>query len=334
MERSAYERRVFFVEEPDFHDGTATLEVTETDQGVIRVVPKLPHGSTDVAAQLKRLIDAMMVGSEIRNYDLWYTGASALEWTRHLTPGVTVYDVHDTPSPGLLAVADVVFTSRHSTYQALRTQHSAVFAFPSSVDVMHFARARPRQPDLACQATIPGPRIGCFGGVDARLDFALLDRVSQLQPRWHIMLVGQVTSWEAFELPRRQNIHWLHGRKYSELPQLIAGWDVGILPYKVDSRTQSLVNPEKAAELLAAGRPVVSTPLPDVLHPYGDLHLVRTAADAESFVAQVKAAMVEERAARLQRCDAFLAAMSWDTTWQRMMNAIADVPSRRMARAA
>jgi len=337
MSRAATDRRVFFVEEPEFHHGSAELEVTQTDQFVVRVVPKLPHGCStlDLSGHLRRMMDALLLTSDIRRYELWYGSAAALPWTKHLMPQLVVCDATDASLPReLLDRADLVFTSRHSVYQKLRAQLRDVHAFPSSADVKHFGRARQRVPDPEDQAGLPHPRLGCWGGVDARLDFGLLDRIAELQPDWHIVLLGPVAAWEAVELPRRPNIHWLHEKSYSELPQYLAGWDVGILPYKVGPRTAQLVNPAKAAELLAAGKPVVSTPLPDVVNPYGELHLVRTAADAEGFVMAVKASLLEDPVSRLHRTDAFLAAMSWDTTWQRMTTAMSEARARRLARAA
>ncbi len=335
MARCARSRRVFFVEPPDFHDRAADLEVTQTDQNVVRVVPKLPHGCSDLDAQLKPMIDALLLSAELRHYELWYGTAAALPWTKHLAPQLVVLDAPDAEAPlELLEWADVVFSNRNSVYQQLRRLRSDVYAFPDSVDAKHFARARLGGPDPADQAGIPRPRLGCCGPIDARVDFALLDEVARLQPDWHIVLPGAVTAWEAVERPRRDNIHWLQPRRYSELPETLAGWDVGILPYKTDARCAQLVNPAKAAELLASGRPVVSTALPDVQHPYGELRLLRIADSTESFVAAVKGALAEDPVVRRYRTDAFLSAMSWDTTWQRMMTAIRDVRARRMARAA
>jgi UDP-galactopyranose mutase len=213
MLRGGRDRRVFFVEEPDFHYGGAELEVTQTDQPVVRVVPKLPHGTSDsdLAFHLVRMIDALLLTSKIRRYELWYTTPSAVPHTRHLQPQLVVYDASEAASnPSLerelLERADLVFTSRQSVHQALAKAHRDVLAFPSSVDVKHFARARQPAADPTDQAAIAHPRLGCFGGVDARLDFQLLDRIAELQPDWHIVLLGEVTSWQAVDLQRRENI--------------------------------------------------------------------------------------------------------------------------------
>jgi UDP-galactopyranose mutase len=118
-------------------------------------------------------------------------------------------------------------------------------------------------------------------------------------------------------LPRAPNIHYLGQKKYEELPDYIAGWDVAMLPFAMNDATR-FISPTKIPEYLAAGRPVVSTPIRDVVRPYGVRGLARIAENADEFAAAVDAALLDTRPDRLIEVDAFLTQTSWDGTWTRM----------------
>ena len=345
MSRCAKDRRVFFFEEPLFHHGAAELEVTPTEHGVLRVVPKLPHGVPDVPGQLKQMIDTLITTSSIKRYELWYYTPMAMQFTRHLEPSLVVYDVMDElknfrgAPPELLPLehelyqrADVVFTGGESLYQAKKHLHPDVHAFPSSVDVPHFARARTQKTDPEDQAKIPHPRLGFFGVIDERMNVELVGRLAELEPTWQLVMVGPVVKIDPAHLPRLPNIHWLGGKRYGELPDYLSGWDVAIMPFALNASTQ-FISPTKTPEFLAAGRPVISTSITDVVKPYGELGLVRIAGDAEGFRRAAKEAMAEDRLQQLKRADAFLAAMSWDMTWHRMNTAMNEARERRQAAA-
>jgi UDP-galactopyranose mutase len=254
----------------------------------------------------------------------------ALAFTRHLKPRAVVYDCMDelTAFAGapaamreheqeLLSIADVVFTGGQTLYEYKRHCHSNVHAFPSSVDVAHFASARKSQDDPDDQAGIPHPRLGFFGVIDERLDIDLLGAVAQLRPDWHLILIGPVAKIDPASLPLAANIHYLGAKKYEELPSYLAGWDVALLPFARNEATR-FISPTKTPEYLAAGKPVVSTSIRDVVRPYGVKGLARIADTPDAFVAAIEAALAEDSSERLRDVDAFLTQMSWDGTWTRM----------------
>jgi UDP-galactopyranose mutase len=224
----------------------------------------------------------------------------------------------------LLARADLVFTGGQSLYEAKRGQHPRVFAFPSSVDAAHFARARREIEDPADQAAIPHPRLGFFGVIDERMDLDLLAAVADARPDWHLAIIGPVVKVDPALLPKRANIHYLGKKDYQELPAYLAGWDVALLPFAINESTR-FISPTKTPEYLAAGKPVVSTPIRDVVRPYGMRGLVHIAATADDFVQAIAQALAEDGDARMQRADAFLAQESWDRTWERMRRLIEEV---------
>jgi UDP-galactopyranose mutase len=339
LSRFAKSRRVFFVEEPVYGDWQPHLDITSRGDGLYVVVPRVPQGLRVEAVEAiqKRLIDRLFEGHEIGDHVLWYYTPMALGWTRHLKPLATVYDCMDELSAfrgappalrereaELFRRAGLVFTGGQSLYEAKRDQHRAVYAFPSSIDASHFARARSVSRDPADQAGLPHPRLGFFGVIDERMDIGLLDAVAAARPDWHLVLVGPVVKIEASELPRRPNIHYLGGKSYEELPSYLAGWDVALLPFARNESTR-FISPTKTPEYLAAGKPVVSTSIRDVVRPYGEMGLVRVADTPREFVEAVELSLAEDTTSRMGAVDAFLSQTSWDRTWGRMNELIEDV---------
>ena len=339
LKRCAQERRVFFVEEPIFDNGSMRLDISERDPNLRVVVPHLPQGlSSDVAktAVLHDMMQRMLVENNIHQYLSWYYTPMALDFTRHLKPLAVIYDCMDELSAfkgapecltlrerELFQMADLVFTGGQSLYEAKRDQHRSIFAFPSSIDRAHFGQARAEIAEPADQQDIPHPRLGFFGVVDERFDVALLDEAARLRPDWHFVIIGPVVKIDPEVLPKRENIHYLGGKSYEDLPAYIAGWDVALLLFAQNESTR-FISPTKTPEYLAAGKPVVSTPIRDVVYPYGQMGLVRIANDARELVAAAEDLLQDQanRKAWLATVDEFLAHMSWDETWSRMSRLI------------
>jgi glycosyltransferase involved in cell wall biosynthesis len=182
----------------------------------------------------------------------------------------------------LLSVADLVFAGGPSLYQAKRERHANAHCFPSSVDVRHFAQALERANGHSAQADIPHPRLGFYGVIDERFDGALTAALADAHPEWQVVLVGPVLKIDPATLPRRANIHYLGQQPYEALPQLLAGWDVCLLPFAQNDATR-FISPTKVLEYMAAELPSVSTPIADVAQPYG--HVVAIAGSAAEFIA-------------------------------------------------
>ncbi len=272
----------------------------------------------------------MHLALRIHSYVLWYYTPMALAFTDHLRPLATIYDCMDelsafTAAPpalaqheaNLFARADLVFTGGQSLYDAKRHQHPQVYLFPSSVDQAHFARAREPRADPADQAPLPHPRLGFYGVLDERLDRDLVAAIADARPDWSLVLIGPVVKIDPASLPRRANIHYLGPKDYADRPAYLAGWDVALIPFAHNAVTR-FISPTKTPEYLAAGVPVVSTAIRDVVSPYGEHGLVQIADTAADVVAAVERALVEDRARLTARVDAFLDNMSWDRTWRRM----------------
>ena len=334
MSRAAKERRVFFVEEPIYGAASAALEVRETEPNLFVVVPHLPNDVPARSHELQRhLLGDLALARSIVDPVVWYYTPMALEFARGLRAAVTVYDCMDELSafrgaPPALTVleselferADVVFTGGQSLYDAKRSRHPNVHAFPSAVDIAHFSLARERLPDPEDQASIARPRLGYFGVIDERMDLALVERLADERPNWQLVMLGPVVKIEAESLPQRPNIHYLGQRPYADLPRYLASWDVAIMPFAQNDSTR-FISPTKTLEYLAGGKPVVSTPVRDVVRPYGERGLVDVASP-DAFVRTVERALASGFHSRAREVDALLAKSSWDSTWKRMASLV------------
>jgi UDP-galactopyranose mutase len=333
MTRWAKHARVFYVEEPVEQDGQlARLEVKPYNEQLSVVVPRIPRGTSAETSRrwLAELLQALVDTEGLRDYVLWYYTPMALPITRGLSPSAVVYDCMDQLSafhgapPELTLLerqlfdqADLVMAGGYSLCRAKQKIRSDVHLFPSSVDIAHFRSARLPQSDPGDQRDIPRLRLGFFGVIDERMDVSLIQSVAALRPDWHIVVLGPVVKIDPATLPRAANIHYLGQKSYEELPRYIAGWDVAILPFARNESTR-FISPTKTPEYLAAGCPVVSTSIADVVEPYARLKLVHIADSAPDFVRQVERALAEDPLQRRAEADVFLAGNSWDVTFSKM----------------
>lgn len=345
MTRAARSRRVFFVEEPVETAGPARLVVERDPSGVYVAVPHVPPGATPEGRALlqRAMLERLIAAAEVTRGVFWYWTPMALSFTRGFDPVAVVFDCMDhlagfAYAPRelidleneLLARADLVFTGGRSLFESRRGRHPDVHLFPSSVDVAHFAQARLGLPEPADQRDIPHPRLGYCGVIDERMDLELIDGLAALRPDWQFVLVGPTAKIDPAQLPRRANVHLPGQRAYADLPAYLGGWDVALLPFARNDATR-FISPTKTPEYLAAGRPVVSTSIRDVVSPYGELGLVRIADTVESFAAAVEEALAGPAPGWQARVDAFLADLSWDRTWESMAALIDGLLAGRLA---
>jgi UDP-galactopyranose mutase len=340
MSRFAREWQVLFWEEPNYGADEPRLSATMCEKtGVIVLTPELPHGlgRAEEQAALKALLDEAVGERPAKPVLRWYYTPMMLSFSEHVSAECVVYDCMDELAnfkgapPELLPLeqrlmeqADLVFTGGYSLYEAKRDRHPSVHPFPSSVDAKHFAAARSEGAEPADQKNIPGPRLGFYGVVDERMDLALLAEVADARPDWSLVIVGPVVKISEAELPRRANLHYLGGKQYAELPDYLRGWDVALMPFAINEATR-FISPTKTPEYLAAGCPVVSTPITDVIRHYGDVEAVKIAATPSEFVTACEAALTLATTADwLRPVDALLQTISWDRSFDAMAALIGD----------
>ena len=344
--RFAKVREAFYFEEPIFEKiAQPYLKSDLSCENVTVVTPILPEGLTENEhlAMLRRLVDEMITEFQILKPTLWYYTPMALKFTSHIKGHLTIYDCMDELSlfkgapPELLGLerkllqsADLVFTGGHALFEAKVHTHRNIHPVPSSIDFNHFAQARKspvgaeqvieKTSEPADQANIPHPRVGFFGVVDERFDIDLIREAATLRPDLQFVIIGPVVKIDAADLPRSSNIHYLGMKNYQELPSYVSGWEAAILPFARNESTR-FISPTKTPEYLAAGRPVVSTSIKDVVRPYGELGLVEIADDAENFCHAIDRACAKAtRNPEWQnQVDEFLSRNSWDKTFERML---------------
>jgi UDP-galactopyranose mutase len=346
MSRFAAHRRVFFVEEPIREDQAApSLRFRVCEKTQVNVVTPVisESASPEEATKLMgRLMRDLFRRRKIDDYVAWFYTPMALDYCGKLKAKATVYDCMDELSlfrnappqlagneKKLFGISDLVFTGGISLYEAKRNQHERVYPFPSSVDSAHFAQARTMADTASDQKDLPKPRLGYAGVIDERIDLQLIREVAERRSDWQIIMIGPVVKIDPATLPRLANIHWLGMKDYNELPGYFAGWDVAMMPFAMNDSTR-FISPTKTPEYLAAGLPVVSTPVRDVVRQYADVGLVRIATGASEFLAQAEQAMTFGMTMKWrQRADAFLSALSWDNTWESMNSLIEEVATTK-----
>ena len=246
----------------------------------------------------------------------------------------------------LLKRAQLVLTGGPSLYEAKRRLHRTVRCFPSAVDVEHFAprasssngnavgvssphvtmpvmspsatsggkRSPYREDAERLHAEIPHPRLGFFGVIDERFDAELITAVADAAPNWQLVMVGPIVKIDPASLPSRANVHWLGQQSYEILPHLVAQWDVCLLPFARNESTR-FISPTKTLEYMAAEKPIVSTPIHDVVSLYGDsVSIAATAGEFISACAAGLAESAEQRQLRVERMRGHVTRCTWDRT--------------------
>jgi glycosyltransferase involved in cell wall biosynthesis len=339
MTRCALTNDVLFCEEPVFDGDVPIWHISGRENGVEVAVPHIPAKLAGDSLTIQR----QMIGDLLERRGsarpvLWFYTPMATLFTSAIRAEAVIYDCMDELSafrgapPGLRAAeeqlferCDLVFTGGRSLFEAKRRQHPSVHCFPSSIDRDFFARARGIKHDPADQSRILHPRIGYCGVIDERMDMELIAYIADQRPAWNLVLLGPVVKIGPAELPARPNIHYLGPKPYADLPSYLGNWDVALLPFAQNDSTK-FISPTKTPEYLAAGLPVVSTPIADVIRPYGEQGLVLIAPGADEFVVAIERALASPASEQqIDAIDHFLAQNSWDATWDRMEIMIREV---------
>jgi glycosyltransferase involved in cell wall biosynthesis len=348
MMRFAAVNKVFYVEEPIFNTGWSGFKATRPsrDHQLTVLVPHLSGSLSplEMRRQLSQMLNEYVAAADLQEYICWYYSPMAIEYTAALSPITTIYDCMDELSAfkfapdglrenesRLFTMADVVFTGGHSLYAAKKQAHNNIHAFPSSIDKAHFMQARTTRSDPADQLGIGKPRLGFYGVLDERLDIDLISAISASRPDWHFILIGPTVKIDPQSLPRRSNIHYLGPKKYEELPQYLAGWDIAFMPFALNDSTR-FISPTKTPEYLAGGKPVISTAIADVVNDYANHGLVKIINTPSEFISAAEEIFNNPPDQLwLRQVDTHLFNASWDATWLRMAELIKNsVNAKRM----
>ena len=292
LSRLAKRYSILFIEDAIEDDTGNGLEITEPYPNIYRVVPRFvkkaegDENDSFYEQTLTHVRRALQHYPALRGkfhapIQWFYSPMSAPYMLSQFNEVKTVYDCMDELAnfryaPAnisererlLLAKADVVFTGGYQLYQSKSRHHSNVHFYGCGVDVEHFQRARQANTPLPAElASLHRPVFGYFGVIDERIDYELLHHLANSFPHASLVMVGPVVKVDPNSLPRLPNIHWLGQRAYDELPSLVKSFDVCLMPFALNDATR-YINPTKTLEYMAAGKPIVSTAVPDVVHNF------------------------------------------------------------------
>lgn len=258
------------------------------------------HDGAWVDRERRRELQATLRGELQGKFEhplLWfYDPMAVVSFAGYLKECAIVYDCMDELSQfkgapaalierelKLLKEADVVFCGGQKMRKKRLPVNENCHFFGTGVDIEHFGQALldelPVAPEIAALGA--GPVLGYFGVVDERIDYDLLAELADAREDWHVVMVGPTAKVDPAEFPKRSNLHFIGGRPYAQLPALTKGFSVAMMPFALNAATE-YINPTKALEYMAAGRPVVSTALDEVKSNFGNV--ARVAATRAEFV--------------------------------------------------
>jgi len=336
VSRLARSRRTWFVEEPTAGAVDAPRAALHRHGDVTRTWIELPagypgRGLLDPATTRRQL--AELIGPADGERIVWMTTPLAHEAASHLDARVLVYDATDdllspdgvaldvaTAQKAALTAADVVLTGSPSLHRRV-IEHGRPDAYlvPDGVDPAHFATARSRR------RPHPRPVAAHIGPIDGRLDRDLLAALAHHLADWDIWMVGALDGIDGAGLPQAPNLGYLGPQPYADLPDLMAGVDVAIVPLSIAAADRS-TGATTTLEYLAAGLPVVATPVPDVVTQFGTLVDVQD--DAAAFAGACVAALHQDARRRQQRVAPLLRRRHWDTVVDEVTAILRDAGSR------
>lgn len=338
LSRLAKQQPILFVEEPitSLDADAPHLQILSPEETgtpnvtVVRLIQPVDahrwigHGDPLTQATYARLLQQHLAHDRTRDRVLWLYTPMAVDFVDAIPHQLLVFDVMDQlakfkGAPAELVEkdkqalhrADIVLTGGVSLYRDKRRYNPNTHLFPSGVEVEHFSRAA--SPNLfSCPPEfreLTGPILGYFGVIDERMDLGLIEQVANARPDWNIVLIGPVVKIDPQDLPQAPNLHYLGMRNYNQLPAYLAYFDVGLIPFALNEATQYL-SPTKTLEYMAAHKPIISTPIHDVVELYGEV--VRVGATPESFAQGIDAALCSDPNAQYAQRMALLKLNTWD----------------------
>ena len=331
---------MLFVESPDACDDAPAprahvREVTDFPNiNVLQIKIPASRGSDTswVDKERRRVVQSLLsgpLGEKFTSIVQWFYDPMAIRgFAGQLNEQLIVYDCMDELSlfrgappelvhreRELLAVADLVFAGGPKIWRAKHKLNRNCFCYGCGVDAEHFGKARDPEGRLPDElADLPHPIFGYIGVVDERIDYKLLAHLAA-STKGSVVMIGPWTKVDPASFPRRDNLHWLGGRDYSDLPSYAKGFDVCIMPFARNEATR-FINPTKALEYMATGRPIVSTPVEDVVAQFSNV--ITIAEDASRFAQACARAAVQPQRRRIDRGLVLAARNSWDSIVARL----------------
>jgi len=321
-------RKVYFIEEPIFADGPSRVFFKETDSGVIVVMFYIEESKSteERLILLKKMLNEMIQDEALEDHSSLYFTPIPWNYSSHLTPAVLIYDcldqnlfdLHDPQEfdkreNELIQACHLMTTHSYALYHEKQFMHPNFHLIQNSVDYQLFSQARNQLPEPEDQARIRQPKIGYYGKIDDRLDYKLIDDLAKQRPDYQFIFIGPIAVSED-RLPKRNNIHYLGKKNYYMIPSYIAHWNCAILPFEENEHTKFL-NPIKIKELLAAGVPVISTPLSETENILKKFNVIQVGQSSNEIMGFIHKAIINDKSEWITNVDRYLIGKSWTTSF-------------------
>ena len=298
------------------------------------------HDGTFIDAERRRILQELLAEEFAGAFDdaiLWFNDPMAVTaYAGKLGERMIVYDCMDEltqfhGAPPMLHQrereltdrADLIFCGGRKMRDKRLPYNSNTHFYGTGVDCGHFGLALTDEQEIDAEiAALSGSVLGYFGVIDERIDYDLLAALADADPDWSIAMVGPVAKVDSSRLPRRPNLHWLGARPYDRLPAITKGFSVCLMPFALNAATE-FINPTKALEYMAAGRPVVSTALDEVKSNFSSSSCV--AETHAEFITMCRREVNEPNDMRIRRGMNLAAENTWEAITAKMESHILDV---------
>lgn len=330
----AERHRVFFFEEPITISGQQyglPYRFYETEVGVYVIQPysNLPTEQYDYVTLFQTISDYFGIQRDII---MWFYSPMFVDILHFIDPILVVYDRMDKLAAFknapkelekkegyLISIADIIFTGGKSLYEDTQEKHDFVHCFPSSVDKKHFEKALdPATKSPIDILNIPAPRVGFYGVIDERFDIKFVNELANMLPQVSFVFIGPVAKINKHDLPKGKNINFLGIKSYETLPQYLKAIDIALIPFARNESTQ-YISPTKTLEYMAAHKPIISTPIHDIVRDYADIvKIVSNAAQAKKEILGLLNENFENKKRRIEKERRIVEKTSWENTSQKM----------------
>ncbi|MEL1244990.1 glycosyltransferase [Flavobacterium sp. DGU11] len=320
ISRLAHDNKILLIEEPWHREGEGSRMQKISDN--LHILQPNAHSIEEIATILPQYIGKTIATG-------WFYSAAFVPLLSYFDFGTTVYDCMDELSlfkgaperlieqeKYLVSNADIVFTGGKSLYESKAQLHGNVHCFPSSVDQAHFEKALNGIALPGDISSIPSPVVGYFGVIDERIDLELLRATALLKPDVSFVMIGPLAKIGEHDLPRLGNIYYLGMKDYKELPGYLKAFSIAMMPFALNDATK-YISPTKTLEYMAAGKPIISTAIKDVVRDYSDV--VKIVATPEEFSIYIDQAITNSPDSIMKYdYNEILRNTSWDSTVSKM----------------
>lgn len=327
--------RVFYIS-PQFHSSGAPYTIQQKRENIYEISLRGPERNVYASILDDKARDLLFTALDELRRDLFLGATIAfvqlpfwwplVKKTRGQFAWPIIYDCMDHLSgfsnieqimldqePDLMDSADLVMVSSRFLEEQARRQNPNVLMVRNACDYDHFAiRGKPKS---------NRPLIGYYGAIADWFDSDLVADLAERRPDWDFTLVGSTFSADVSRISELPSVSLPGEKSYSEIPEWLSRFDVAIIPFKRTPLTEA-TNPVKVYEILAAGKPLVSVPIPEVesLAP-----LVRLASTAEEFEKEIAAALTEDDPSLTEQRRAFAHGHTWEKRYEVLAPAIRSV---------